>query len=207
MQATTRNRPTAPRGARRPRALVALGLLVLSACGATRGPAVASYPELRPARLGSMRNVRVCAETTWFGSVPSTDDLDLAARRGVRRVVDLRAPSERAADPGVRGDARALGLEYVAPELPEDAVDTTEAQLEVVLGHFADVVGHSGHDHTHERVLLFCEDGSRCALFFAVHRAAHDGVPLDEALLEARRNGVKGADRERFVRKHAAARS
>ena len=103
-------------------------VLVSTSCGLTRGSSIAAYPELRPAELGSMRNVRVCDERTWFGSVPSADDLDLAARRGVTRVFDLRTPSTRGDE--LRVTAEALGLEYAAPELPEVPTEVTGEQLQ-----------------------------------------------------------------------------
>lgn len=175
-------------------------VLVSTSCGLTRGSSIAAYPELRPAELGSMRNVRVCDERTWFGSVPSADDLDLAARRGVTRVFDLRTPSTRGDE--LRVTAEALGLEYAAPELPEVPTEVTGEQLDRVLEYVAQNTGGSQAEHRHERVLMFCEDGSRCALYFAVHRGTHDGVPIDEVLIEARRNGVHGEDAELFLREH-----
>ena len=48
--------------------------------------------------------------------------------------------------------------------------------------------------------LMFCGSGGRCAAFLAIYRAVVLGVPLDKALVEARRAGMKPGEPEDFVR-------
>ena len=50
------------------------------------------------------------------------------------------------------------------------------------------------------RTLMFCEDGSRCAMLFAIHRVVNEHVPLEDALTEARRAGMPNTVGEAFVR-------
>jgi protein tyrosine phosphatase (PTP) superfamily phosphohydrolase (DUF442 family) len=49
--------------------------------------------------------------------------------------------------------------------------------------------------------LIFCGTGGRSAMFFAIHRVVDQGVPLDQALLEARRAGMKPGAPADFVRR------
>ena len=87
--------------------------LLLGACGGSRG-LESTGPELTPSRLGGLR----CAMTydgDWLGGMPSAEripeDLELASRRGVEVVLDLRSPAERAALPlDVYADALGLSL-------------------------------------------------------------------------------------------------
>lgn len=168
--------------------LAALLVLGLGACrGAPRAADEPPYPLLQAAELGSMHNVSRSGEV-WFGGAPREADLDLAARRGVRRVIDLSTPDEPM-ECDVAGVSGRLGLAYVAvgrggEDLYGDAaVDLVLGQLE--LG---------------EPALLFCGNGSRCAVFVTIHRVLRHRVPLEQALVDARRAGMKPGIPEAFVR-------
>ena len=67
-------------------------LLPLVACQTT-GKAALPDNELASAQLGSMHNVFVY-DSLWFGGAPSVEDLDLAQRRGIVRVIDMCTPEE-----------------------------------------------------------------------------------------------------------------
>ena len=41
-------------------------------------------------------------------------------------------------------------------------------------------------------------------MFFAIHRVLNEGVPLEEALVEARSSGMRAGDPEEFVRAQVA---
>ena len=49
-------------------------------------------------------------------------------------------------------------------------------------------------------VLVFCPDGSRAAMMFAIWRALDEGIGVDDAIVEARRSGMKPGAQESFVR-------
>ena len=53
--------------------------------------------------------------------------------------------------------------------------------------------------------LLFSEDGSMAAALFAAYRITYEGVPVDRALLEARRSGMRAGETEDLVRELSAA--
>lgn len=167
-------------------------LLALALPGCRSGGAAAPVvigAKVTPAEFGSMHNVsRVGA--LWIGSYPSPSDLDLAARRGVDVVIDLSAESER---PGwdLAAACGRFGIEHVrigvaSPKrVGDEEVDRCLAALRRAGGRQA---------------LLFCAHGDRAAMFLAIHRAADQGLPIADALDEARRAGMKPGLPEAFVR-------
>ena len=141
------------------------------------------------ADFGSMRNAAVSGNV-WLGSTPAPSDLDLARRRDVRCVVDLCTPDERPAY-DVAARCAELGIQYVnagveeRKSISEDVVDRVLAVLT--------------REET-EHLLLVCKDGSRAAMFMAIHRVIVEGESLHDAVIEARRAGMRPGFQERFVR-------
>jgi protein tyrosine phosphatase (PTP) superfamily phosphohydrolase (DUF442 family) len=141
------------------------------------------------ADLGSMHNVWVSGDV-WIGSHPTPADLDLAHRRGIATAIDL-TPLEEGLDDVVAATCAKLGITHVTLDIrrdhliPNEAVDRVLAEL-------------SKPDRG--PVLMFCGDGSRAAMMFAIWRVLHDGVGIEEALVEARRSGMKPGVPESFVR-------
>jgi protein tyrosine phosphatase (PTP) superfamily phosphohydrolase (DUF442 family) len=168
--------------------LVLAGAVVAGCRGPSSEPASASYPAVESGSFGSMQNVSV-ADQVWFGSTPSAEDLELARRRGVHAVIDLSTPDEA---PGldVAEVCSGIGLAYHAPL--GGVVPPDDAQVDEFLATLEGEVG--------QPTLLFCASGSRCATFLAIYRASRVGVPLDQALAEARRAGMRPQDEE-FVRR------
>jgi len=179
------------RAACRMRSAALLALLLAFAAGcrsSDSAPPRASYPALESSSFGTMRNVSV-ADQIWFGGSPGEGDLELAQRRGVHAVIDLSSPEE-VCPIDVAAVCGALGLAYEKPviassdPLDDELVDQVLELLEREDG---------------EPILMFCGSGSRCATLLAIHRASRIGVPLEEALIEARRAGMRPQD-ELFVR-------
>ena len=168
--------------------LAALALaLALGACGSTSTKQDApKWPELAAAELGSMRNVSV-SNGLWIGGSPSEQDLDLASRRGIRRVISLCTRDESPSY-DLRTVGQRLGLEVheIGPRdsdlLGDGCVDRSLSLLST-----------TGTVKT----LMFCLDGSRCAAVFAIHRVVQEGMPLEDALFEARRAGLRQDDVEK----------
>ncbi len=169
--------------------LVAL-VFSCTACSSLREePTVADYPPLESGDFGSMRNVSMCGPI-WFGSAPTPEDLDLAARRGVRTIIDLTVPDERG-DEDLRPGCHSLEIDYLDAGLP--AVDHIgDEAVDLVLSRLGK--GESGP------ILMFCGNGGRCALFVAIYRTVILGVPVEAALVEARHAGMKPGEHEDFVR-------
>jgi protein tyrosine phosphatase (PTP) superfamily phosphohydrolase (DUF442 family) len=174
-----------------PGSLTACLALALAGCLATgQRQTLPPWPPLRQAELGEMNNVAVSAGI-WIGSQPCAADLDLAFRRRIRRVISLCAPGEEPAY-DLAATCQRVGLECytIGPRerglLDDECVDRALALL--------------GEDER-ESTLMFCPDGSRAAAVFAIHRVVHERMPLDEALLEARRMGLR-PDADEVVTRH-----
>lgn len=170
--------------------ICSLVLLALAAsCGGPDKRATSAVSaRLQSSELGDMRNVSAI-DGVWLGGLPSIDDLDLARRRGIERVIDLRIPEETL-DYDLRAECVRLNLQWVpvnlqaADDLPDSAVDLVLQSL----------------SEPERKTLMFCGDGSRCAMFFAIHRVVRDGLDLEEALYEARCAGMQPGAPEDFVR-------
>jgi len=166
----------------------ALALAGLACRGGSKTTEAPPWPPLESAELGSMPNVSF-SDGVWIGGTPTPSDLDLARRRGIVTVVDLRTREERPSE-DVALACRELGLEYVDMGLrPEETPDSA-----------VDQVLHLLSESDSNKVLLFCSDGSRSAMFLAVHRVLDQGLPLEKALAEARRSGMP-QEGEVFVRR------
>lgn len=144
------------------------------------------YAPLKSTEMGSMLNVCV-ADQIWFGGRPSPEDLELAKRRGIASVIDLCS-----ADPadGVRERCEELGLVYLTVPI-KTASTTPPGTVDFVLSNLVKSDGTP--------TLMFCENGGVSATFFAIYRVVHDGVEVQEALIEARKAGMKPGAPENFV--------
>ncbi len=177
----------------------ALTALVLALAAALPGPGCASsrradeadapYPVLEGADFGGMQNVSQCGHV-WVGSRPAAADLELAVRRGVELVVDVTAPAG-AQRLELAQAADELGLEYVA--IGGDSATLDDADVDVFLDALARAESSP--------VLVFCDNGGRSAQLLAIFRVLRDGVPLQAALEDARKGGMKPGDDEEFVRR------
>lgn len=176
-----------------PVALVALGLLASGGCRSSDAePPAADYPLVESSSFGSMRNVSMSwslSSPIWFGATPGELDLELARRRGVTTVIDLSTLEEEC-EVDADGACRRLGISYYHPEVPSSS-DPSDELVDLVLATLA-------RDDA-EPTLMYCGSGRRCAMFLAIFRAIYVRVPLDEALVEARRAGMRPQD-EGFVR-------
>ena len=180
---------------RRAAPLLPLVLLAVLACRAEDAGVAREYgvPPVVSMELGAMRDVSV-SDGVWIGSFPSPADFDLARRRGIETAIDLSLPDESFGF-DVAQACRGVDLEYVriaadgGCPIPDDAVDRTLAELR-----------RPGRGP----VLVFCGNGGRAAMVFAIWLALDRGLPLEEALVEGRRAGMKPGCPEEFVRRQAA---
>lgn len=164
---------------------------LLSACqGTSDGDTEATYPPITASTFGEMRNVSVCGPI-WFGGAPCVEDLELAKRRGIERVVDLCAANEAPAW-AVAGTCESLDMEYLAAHVGNTS-EVTDETVDLVLGWLS--------TEPVVPTLMFDASGGRCASLVAIHRVVALGVPVEEALVEARRAGMKPGEPEDFVRR------
>lgn len=193
--------PSALHGLRTPLRLAALlGVLAFaSACGTTQSQGTsASYPPIETADLGEMRNVSTMG-SIWFGAMPGQEDLELASRRGVERVIDLSTSEERG-EYSIATACSRLELKYCSAAIRAQGPPSDES-VDFVMELLAEACpardAESGND---VRTLMVDGSGGRCASFIAIYRVLWLDVPLEEALVEARRAGMKPGASEDFVR-------
>jgi uncharacterized protein (TIGR01244 family) len=155
-------------------------------------PAAAGEPER--ADLGNLSRC-FFADGVYVCSQPDGDALELAARRGVSLVIDLRTSDSVAeGDVDLARVARDLGLRYERAPLRSELMD--DAQVDRVLAFLA--------DPARGQVLMFCESGAKSAMLFAIHRAVALDVPIEVALEDARGAGMKPGASENQVRRQIA---
>jgi hypothetical protein len=165
-------------------------VLVLGCQSAGQIDGQESVREIVPAGdAGHMHGV-ASGGAVWTSGLPSREDLDLARRRGIEVAIDVSTEQE-ADGHDVASVCAELGIEYVTMHC-----DTRER----VCGELVDHVLSELRQRAHEPVLLFSGDSSRAAMLLAIHRIVDDRLPLERALVEARRAGMKPGHPEIFVR-------
>ena len=159
-------------------------------------------PRVLASDLGAMHNVSV-ADAVWIGSFPTPADLDLAHRRGIETVIDLSLVEEgRGYD--VAGTCAKLGLAYVRVSVECARTGGFGVETVFVPDTSVDLVLSELRRANARPVLMFCANGTRAAMLFAIWRAVEGGVPLEDALVEGRRAGMKPGAPEDFVLRQVA---
>jgi len=174
------------------RALAGFLLLVTASCELFQPPAAMPPPpweELEQSHFGELRNVSK-HRGIWLGGGVTEGDIELAYRRGVRSVLDLSFPKE---NPGfdLRQACFDHGIDCYDPDLlGPDAL--TDRNADEALDLFRDT--------EHHPLLVVCGTGSNGATFFAVWRALDHEMPIEEAIEEARRAGMRPGPLEAYIR-------
>jgi protein tyrosine phosphatase (PTP) superfamily phosphohydrolase (DUF442 family) len=166
-------------------------LLVAPACRAPGSTSIEAggVRSAERASLGSMSNVSEI-DGVWIGSRPSPSDLGLARRRGIGIAIDLSSPDDEAGF-DLPAACATRSITYLRLEvkksgaLPDETVDRVLAEI---------------RRQDRGPVLLFCTDGSRAAMMFAIWRALDGKIGVEAAIVEARRSGMKPGPQESFVR-------
>lgn len=167
-----------------------LALTLVSGCGGTKGDGVrADYPPLKSAEMGTMLNVCVSGPI-WFGGRPTLEDLDLAKRRGIESVIAL---SDTDAEASLEAHANELGMEFTLVPI-KSGLATSAGTVDLVLAKLA--------DSKKAPTLMYCDNGGVSAMFFAIYRVVYEQVDPEEALIEARKAGMKPGAPEEFVLRH-----
>ncbi|MFT7487370.1 MAG: hypothetical protein ACI9F9_003231 [Candidatus Paceibacteria bacterium] len=177
-----------------------LGLALMSfACGTSGTNSIRNaYPSIQAGSFGEMRNVSTMGPI-WFGGMVCEQDMNLARRRGVKRVIDLSTPNEKGAC-SIAAACERYGMEYMTAAIREGGSPSDEA-VDFVMEWLSDGCPRVV-DGTHRGLPTLMIDGSggRGASFVAIYRVHWLGVPIEEALIEARRAGMRPGSPEVFVR-------
>ncbi len=167
-------------------------LVFAPACKSNKGDGLrADYPPMKTAEMGTMRNVCVSGPI-WFGGVPATTDLDLAKRRGIESVIGL-CSSDPDAEAELASHTSALGMRFLSVPI-KPGLTTPAGTVDLVLGKL--------RESKDSPTLMYCESGGISAMFFAIYRVVYEDVDVEEALIEARRAGMKPGPPEEFVLTH-----
>lgn len=180
-------------------ALLAPVLLAVGCCNTcetceTDAPAAAAVAPLEESALGQTRNVHVAGNVLLAGQPEAADFEELAAR-GFERVVDMRQPAEHG-DFDEAGLVQGLGMEYVnlGVRAPSD---------------YTDALMDAGRRYLREAddapVLLHCGSANRVGPVWIAYRTLDRGVPLEEAVAEAKRAGMRTPEYEQLARDYVAA--
>lgn len=177
-------------------AVLALTCAVLLGASACTGRSIRSStrtgPELTSARLGGLRSA-MTYDGDWLGGMPApadlASDLELAARRGVEAVVDMRSPEARSAQ-SLEVAVEEVGLAYVSVPLGDGVI--SDAAVDRTL----EILREPGRG----RLLLVDDDGTLSSMVYAIHLAVDEGVEPARALRAARATGIDQSHEE-FVRR------
>ena len=147
----------------------------------------------------------------WLGGMPPSveleGDLELAARRGVEVVIDVRSQHAQTVQP-IADAVKAAGLEFVPitgvmEPKPTAAEPQPESPLSPrVVDDVLRVLNAPGRRHS----LLLDENGTRSSMIYAIHLAVDEGIAEAEALRAARATGLS-QDCAEFVREEVDRRS
>ncbi len=168
------------------RLLPALALACLGACASfdhDQDEPISASDKITRSELGGTRNVTTLGDLTMSGQ-PSADDLALAEKRGITRVINIRTQPELDRmdfDEGAR--CSELDLEYVHVSFRGDTA--TDEIYDVLL----DLLALPAPDHG--GTLFHCASGNRTALIVALLRMRDHGIDYDAALADALAAGMK----------------
>jgi protein tyrosine phosphatase (PTP) superfamily phosphohydrolase (DUF442 family) len=115
----------------------------------------------------------------WFASQPDEAALEVAKKRGVRLVINLREPSEY--DWPEQQAVERLGMTYRsipvsgAEPFSRDAFERIDEQVD---------------KHQNEEILIHCSSANRAAGWFATRLVLRDGMPVADAIEVGRRVGI-----------------
>jgi len=173
------------------RRLAYLALFAAAGCELFQPPPAVSVPEwseLELSHFGEMQNVSMI-ERLWFGGGVTEADIELAFRRGVKRVLDL----------SFQADELDFDLKLACDSYGIELVDADLGDGESLSGEDADLTLEIFRDTDSRPLLVLCEAGSNSAAFFALWRVLDHEMPLDLALDEARRAGMRPGVLEEYV--------
>jgi hypothetical protein len=175
--------------------LTSILVLAASSCALFQPPAATPplpWPKLEASDFGAMRNVSKCGEV-WFGGGLTADDVKLAQRRGVKSILDL----------SFSGEDLGFDLGRMCADLGIALYDPNLIAPDALTDRNADIALDLFRDPARKPLLVACSSGSNGAMYFALWRALDHDMPLEEALEEARRSGMRPGPLETYVQGQA----
>lgn len=184
---------------------LALSLLLFTACTDTaserpatappptvEAPGAAATSAVEPASIGSVPRL-TRSGNLFFAGQPAPDDLPALREAGVTRIINLRHQAEMGGFDEAAA-ARANGIEYVSlpwngPSELTDAVIDRARELLI---------------SSDETTLVHCASSNRVGAVWLPFRVLDQGVPLEQAVAEARDAGMRSPEYEAVARDYIA---
>lgn len=185
----------APKRRTAPLALALAVAALSAACVGERVRAdLPAGPSFTAARLGELRGAMTC-DGDWLGGTSSSGglaaDLDLASRRGVEVVIDMRTERARASTPlGELAAAAGLAVVEVDPLMGFDASERGAPLAVPVTDRAVNRIRAVLGTPDRPRALLLDDDGRLASSVYAIHLVADEGVDAAVALGAARSAGL-----------------
>jgi len=188
---------------------VALGLtLVLGACSNTSNttnttpakstsekhePKAITTEQLEPYSCGTIERLHTM-NGVFLASQPALQDFHDAKAGGVKTVINLRTPGEFK-DFDEEKEVKAMGVGYlqIGFKSPEDLTDKHLDDVRALLNGGAE-----------RPILLHCSSGNRVGAVWLAHRVLDGKLSWDEALVEAKKVGMKTPAFETKVKDYIA---
>lgn len=149
---------------------------------AAAGPVLADDVEIVPMTVGKTPNVSAYGETVFFAGQPDAESFALFAEMGVEKVINLRSESEMA---GLDFDESEVvakaGMEYVNIDVCKEGsrIELTEAVMDEL-------------DKTPaKKTLVHCASSNRVGYVWSVYRGVRHGLPVDDAIAEGKKAGLR----------------
>ena len=133
--------------------------------------------EVQTSKLGGTRNVHLCGQLFMSGQ-PEKDDLEVIAKKGVKRIISLRQDGE--VDWDEAAAAKDAGMQFIP--VPFRSPDSLNDEV------FDKVRSLLAKD---EPTLLHCGSANRVGAVWLTYRVLDQGIPLKEALQEAKKVGLR----------------
>ncbi len=197
MVESTRNRKPLP--AHRAALTATIFLVLGSGCvpmlWAQRSDLQPAVKQVQPAQLGDTRNVHRCGQLFLAGQ-PTPDDISKLKQQGIQRVISLRMPQEVEWDEA--GLLRKSGIEYIS--IPFSGV---ESLTDDVFDKVRKLLRESDQHPT----MLHCGSANRVGATWLAYRVLDEGVPLDQAIEEAKQVGLRTPEylerAKEYIQRHA----
>ena len=144
----------------------------------SEAPNNTAAPAPEPATCGTVRNLSIAGDIYLAGQ-PGAKDFALLKARGVKTIINLRTPGE--SDLNEKKIVEDLGMTYVS--LPWNGPDQlTDQKLDAMRTAL----------HENERpIMLHCGSANRVGAGWLAYRVLDEGIPVEQALAEAKQIGMR----------------
>lgn len=151
-------------------------------------PGILAAQPAPPQDYPSIRNFLRVNEKICTGGQPTLEDLEKLKAEGVRAILNLRQPTEHAAEEAAK--AKELGLRYF--NIPVNGREPKDEQVEEFL--------KIANDTNNRPLFIHCASANRVGAFWMIRRVLVDGWRVEKAEEEAMKIGLRTTVMREFAR-------